>query len=89
MTTKQIARRLTLSPKTIETHREKIKKKLSLKNSAELSCRAGAVGPRTPRRELTAQFCQVVFPASAGRCSPQHWRRVRYSVACRFDTRSR
>ncbi len=40
MTTKQIARRLTLSPKTIETHREKIKKKLSLKNSAELSCRA-------------------------------------------------
>lgn len=40
MTTKQIARRLTLSPKTIETHREKIKKKLSLKNSAELGCRA-------------------------------------------------
>lgn len=40
MTTKQIARRLVLSPKTIETHREKIKKKLGLKNSAELSCRA-------------------------------------------------
>ena len=40
MTTKQIARKLHLSPKTIETHREKIKKKLNLKNSAELSCRA-------------------------------------------------
>ncbi len=40
MTTKQIARRLVLSPKTIETHREKIKKKLRLKNSAELGCRA-------------------------------------------------
>ena len=40
LTTLQIARRLELSPKTIETHREKIKKKLSLKNSAELSCRA-------------------------------------------------
>ena len=26
-----------LSPKTIETHREKIKRKLHLKNSAELS----------------------------------------------------
>lgn len=40
MTTKQIARKLHLSPKTIETHREKIKRKLDLKNSAELSCRA-------------------------------------------------
>lgn len=40
LTTKQIARKLHLSPKTIETHREKIKSKLNLKNSAELSCRA-------------------------------------------------
>jgi DNA-binding NarL/FixJ family response regulator len=40
MTTKQVARKLHLSPKTIETHREKIKSKLNLKNSAELSCRA-------------------------------------------------
>ena len=40
MTTKQIARRLTLSPKTIEAHREKIKAKLDLKNAAELNCRA-------------------------------------------------
>jgi DNA-binding NarL/FixJ family response regulator len=40
MTTKQIAGRLHLSPKTIETHREKIKGKLALRNSAELSCRA-------------------------------------------------
>ena len=40
LTTLQIARRLELSPKTIETHREKIKQKLNLKNSAELSRRA-------------------------------------------------
>lgn len=39
-TTQQIARRLDLSAKTIETHREKIKIKLTLKNSAELSRRA-------------------------------------------------
>jgi DNA-binding NarL/FixJ family response regulator len=36
MTTQQIAHSLQLSDKTIETHREKIKHKLNLKNSAEL-----------------------------------------------------
>ena len=35
--TKQIAGKLDLSHKTIETHREKIKSKLNLKNSSELS----------------------------------------------------
>jgi DNA-binding NarL/FixJ family response regulator len=40
MTTKQIARKLDLSPKTVEAHREKIKTKLNLKNAAELSRRA-------------------------------------------------
>lgn len=40
LTTLQVARRLDLSPKTIETHREKIKQKLNLKNSAELNRRA-------------------------------------------------
>jgi len=40
LTTKQIAERLHLSPKTIETHREKIKTKLNLANSTELSHRA-------------------------------------------------
>jgi len=40
LTTLQIARRLDLSRKTIETHREKIKQKLNLKNGAELSRRA-------------------------------------------------
>lgn len=38
--TKQIARRLDLSPKTIETHREKIKAKLNIQSSSELGCRA-------------------------------------------------
>jgi len=37
LTTKQIARKLDLSHKTIETHREKIKAKLNLRNSTELS----------------------------------------------------
>jgi len=37
MNTQQIARRLTLSPRTIETHRKKIKTKLNLQNSAQLS----------------------------------------------------
>jgi len=40
MTTQQIAGHLGLSPKTIETHREKIKAKLDLRNAAELSRRA-------------------------------------------------
>ena len=40
LTTQQIAQKLQLSAKTIETHREKIKGKLNLKNSAELSRRA-------------------------------------------------
>ncbi len=37
LTTKQIARRLHLSPKTVEAHREKIKAKLNVPNSAQLS----------------------------------------------------
>lgn len=37
LTTKQIARRLHLSPKTIDAHREKIKTKLKLANSVQLS----------------------------------------------------
>jgi DNA-binding NarL/FixJ family response regulator len=40
LTTKEIARKLGLSPKTIETHREKIKSKLNLANSSELARRA-------------------------------------------------
>ncbi|MEN6452294.1 MAG: response regulator transcription factor [Thermoguttaceae bacterium] len=40
LTVQQIAVRLHLSPKTVETHREKIKQKLNLKSSAELSRRA-------------------------------------------------
>jgi DNA-binding NarL/FixJ family response regulator len=40
LTTQQIAGKLSLSAKTVETHREKIKGKLDLKNSAELNRRA-------------------------------------------------
>lgn len=40
MTTKQIGRKMKLSPKTIESHRENIKAKLDLKNAAELNRRA-------------------------------------------------
>lgn len=40
LTTKQIARKLHLSPKTIETHREKLKSKLNVSNSNELGRRA-------------------------------------------------
>ncbi len=40
LTTKQIAGKLHLSPKTVETHREKIKMKLNLANSTELNHRA-------------------------------------------------
>jgi DNA-binding NarL/FixJ family response regulator len=40
MTTQQIAHKLGLSPKTIESHREKIKTKLDLNNAAQLSRRA-------------------------------------------------
>lgn len=36
-TTREIARRLNLSVKTIETYRESLKRKLNLKNSAELT----------------------------------------------------
>jgi DNA-binding NarL/FixJ family response regulator len=40
LTIQQIAARLHLSPKTVETHREKIKQKLNLKSSTELNRRA-------------------------------------------------
>ncbi len=40
MTTQQIARKLKLSPKTVEAHREKIKSKFKLANAAELNRRA-------------------------------------------------
>jgi DNA-binding NarL/FixJ family response regulator len=40
LTIRQIAGKLQLSPKTIETHREKMKSKLNLRNSAELGRRA-------------------------------------------------
>jgi DNA-binding NarL/FixJ family response regulator len=40
LTIQQIAMRLHLSPKTVETHREKVKQKLNLKSSAELNRRA-------------------------------------------------
>jgi DNA-binding NarL/FixJ family response regulator len=40
LTIQQIAARLHLSPKTIETHREKIKQKLNVRSSAELNRRA-------------------------------------------------
>jgi DNA-binding NarL/FixJ family response regulator len=40
LTIQQIAARLHLSPKTVETHREKLKQKLNLKSSAELNRRA-------------------------------------------------
>jgi DNA-binding NarL/FixJ family response regulator len=39
-TTKYIACKLGVKPKTIESHREKVKTKLGLKNAAELNCRA-------------------------------------------------
>jgi DNA-binding NarL/FixJ family response regulator len=40
LTTQQIASELQVSPKTIETHRERIKQKLDLKNSTQLNYRA-------------------------------------------------
>lgn len=40
MTTKSIAKKLGVSPKTIEAHRERIKTKLNLKNASELNCQA-------------------------------------------------
>lgn len=40
MTTHEIAERLKLSSKTVETHRERIKLKMNLRNASELSCRA-------------------------------------------------
>jgi DNA-binding NarL/FixJ family response regulator len=40
ITTKAIAKKLGVSPKTIEAHRERIKSKLNLKNASELNCQA-------------------------------------------------
>ena len=37
MTTQQIAGKLGIKPKTVETHREKVKAKLNLRNGAELN----------------------------------------------------
>jgi DNA-binding NarL/FixJ family response regulator len=38
--TREIAQKLVLSPKTVETYRENIKAKLNLKNATELTCHA-------------------------------------------------
>jgi DNA-binding NarL/FixJ family response regulator len=40
ITTKAIAKKLGVSPKTIEAHRERIKTKLNLRNASELNCQA-------------------------------------------------
>ncbi len=40
ITTKAIAKKLGVSPKTVEAHRERIKTKLNLKNASELNCQA-------------------------------------------------
>jgi DNA-binding NarL/FixJ family response regulator len=56
MTTRLIARQLDVKPKTVEAHRENIKRKMRLKNSAELSRAAvlwvleswNAAGPHGP-----------------------------------------
>jgi DNA-binding NarL/FixJ family response regulator len=40
MTTREIARKLQVSPKTVESHREGVKMKLNLRNSAQLTRRA-------------------------------------------------
>ncbi len=40
LTTQQIAAKLEVSPKTVDSHRERIKQKLALKNSTELTHRA-------------------------------------------------
>lgn len=40
ITTKAIAKKLEISPKTIEAHRERIKTKLNLRNASELNCHA-------------------------------------------------
>jgi DNA-binding CsgD family transcriptional regulator len=37
LTSRQVAKRLNLSPKTVETHREHLKEKLDLKNANELT----------------------------------------------------
>jgi DNA-binding CsgD family transcriptional regulator len=40
ISTKLIAKKLGVSPKTIEAHRERIKTKLNLRNASELNCQA-------------------------------------------------
>lgn len=40
LTSRQIAQQLNLSPKTVETHRERVKEKLELKNTVELTTHA-------------------------------------------------
>ncbi|MBX9790431.1 MAG: response regulator transcription factor [Pirellulales bacterium] len=40
LTSREIAQRLNLSPKTVDTHREHLKEKLELKNAAELTTHA-------------------------------------------------
>ena len=69
LTIQQIAARLHLSPKTIETHREKIKQKLNLKNSTERPLRrpvgARGRGEKPRGRDVNRSTCDRRYRLSS------------------------
>ncbi len=64
LTTNQIARKLQLSPKTVETHRKNLKTKLNLKNSVQLSRCAfqWVMENRTPEADSAAKADDASVP---------------------------
>ena len=83
LTIQQIATRLHLSPKTIETHREKIKQKLNVKQQRRVESPRRSVGARTrlvsrrARRRATGGDIKFIQTCLVVRASRLPWLAVR------------
>lgn len=57
LTSKQIARELNISPYTVNTHRDNLRRKLGAHNGAQLaSCRATLYGGEATRAAMASKF---------------------------------
>ena len=72
-TNREIARKLRLSPRTVETHRAHIQRKLGLSTRAELvryALRRGLLGAREPDRRQATCTRKLDWMRSSTGCAP-------------------